>query len=149
MKTPYNIQIKRILQKLWPDVKWEKDDIVDIYNGDNFITVEKTVRGFGKSTDFSFKLEEFPGCCGIVIMYDTDDLNYISIELLPIAIKLAMKAAYNDGYRQLMLADIYKPLWEAAESLGFTKTSEFTNSRTQNKIRSYTKTLTQDTTPLM
>ncbi len=140
MKTPYNVQLKKILQKFYPDIVWDKNDTICIT--DTHIEIPNM------DNDLYFNIQEFPGCCGIAVVCDTESTTNFHYGCFPIFLKIWMKQAYNLDYRQLMLADTNPAIWAAAEQVGFSKTSEFINKKTNNRICSYTITLHKDSTPL-
>lgn len=91
----------------------------------------------------SVSLEEFPGCCGVVVITALDTIGKRNKGYSKFLSEAALYFAANLGYTLAVATTVFKnrPSNKIAESLGANQVASFSNRRTKNVVKVWTKQL--------
>jgi len=112
--------------------------------GKNTIIVETKIPRKWSSEVVRFSLKELPGCCGVMVSYNTRVNNaYRGKGINSFLQGIKEKIAKNNGYSILMATTIDINLAEVhiLEKFGWKCINKFLNSRTNNTVKIFTKNL--------
>lgn len=129
------------LEQVEAIVKGPVECVTGVEDVDYVFVVRLKDRSVGyQGTIAKFRLQQLPGCCGVLVSYHANvKLAWRCKGLGTILNKMRQQIAWNKGYTLLLCTDVMEndPQQKILERNGWVPVTEFKNRRTDNEVGLY------------